>query len=109
MRKLVHEAQERGKFPEYTDRILAAFSEADTGMVKGAGTKMAQKGQDLLSAREHEVLLLLAEGLSNQNIAEKLFVSLHTAKVHVRNIFAKLGSPSRTSAIAKARSLGLIS
>ena len=96
MRTLVFATHERGKFREYTSRILAAFP-----------AESACKGQDLLSERELEVLHLLADGLSNQDIADSLFLSLHTAKVHVRNIFAKLDVSSRTLAVARARSLGL--
>lgn len=100
IRKLVHEVFERGKFPEYANRILTAFAKADT--------EKPQKNQGLLSAREFEILLRLAEGLSNQDIAEILFISLYTVKVHIRNIFAKLETSSRTSAVAKARSLGIL-
>jgi len=108
MRVLVLAAQGRGKFPEYTDRILAAFPEVFIGMVKDAETATVKKGRGLLSSREQEVLHLLADGLSNQDIAETLFVSPYTAKVHVRNIFAKLDTSNRTQAVAKARSLGLL-
>ena len=61
-----------------------------------------------LSPRELEVLPLIAEGLTNQEIADRLFLSLHTVKAHARTIYAKLGVGSRTQAAAKARSLGLL-
>lgn len=60
----------------------------------------------LLSRRETEVLDLVAQGHSNQQIAEKLFISLHTVKTHVRRIHGKLGVVRRTQAVAKARLLG---
>ena len=59
-----------------------------------------------LSARELEVLDLIAAGLTNQQIAARLYVSLHTVKSHARNIYAKLGVSSRTQAVAKGRALG---
>lgn len=61
-----------------------------------------------LSPREMEVLQLMAAGLSNQEIAEALFVSLNTIKTHGANIFAKLDVRWRTQAIQKAKSLGLL-
>lgn len=61
-----------------------------------------------LSKRELEVLELLAQGFSNQEIADKLFVSLNTAKTHISNIYAKLNVKRRTQAIQKARDLALI-
>jgi LuxR family maltose regulon positive regulatory protein len=61
-----------------------------------------------LTQREQEVLHLLAEGASNQEIARQLVVSLATAKKHVANILSKLGAANRTQAIATARSLSLL-
>jgi LuxR family maltose regulon positive regulatory protein len=61
-----------------------------------------------LSGREQDVLNLIAEGLSNQEIARRLFVSLRTVKFHITNIFAKLGVKSRTQAVARARGIGLL-
>lgn len=57
---------------------------------------------DALSEREHEVLALLAQGLSNPEIARRLFVSRSTVKFHVSSILAKLGSASRTEAVVTA-------
>lgn len=61
-----------------------------------------------ISKREYEVLELLADGLSNQEIAEKLFVSNSTVKTHVSNVLAKLDASRRTEAIAKAKNLRII-
>lgn len=61
-----------------------------------------------LSSREFEVLQLMAEGLSNQEIAAKLYVSLSTIKTHGNNLFDKLGVKRRTQAVDKARKLGII-
>lgn len=61
-----------------------------------------------LSARETEVLTLVAEGLANQQIAQQLFVSQATIKSHLVHIFTKLGADSRTAAVAVATQRGLI-
>src|SRR6478736_7266216 len=61
-----------------------------------------------ISKREHEVLELVASGLSNQEIADKLFVSLNTIKTHTSNLFLKLDVSRRTQAIQKAKELRLI-
>ena len=61
-----------------------------------------------LSKRELEILNLLAQGYSNQEIATKLFVSLSTVKTHVQNLFEKLDVKRRTQAVEKAKRLNLI-
>ena len=61
-----------------------------------------------ISKRELEVLQLMAEGLSNAEIAGRLFVSLNTIKTHASNLFFKLDASRRTQAIEKAKSLALI-
>lgn len=61
-----------------------------------------------ISKREHEVLELMAKGLSNQEIADKLFVSLNTIKTHSSNLFMKLEVSRRTQAVQKAKQLRLI-
>ena len=61
-----------------------------------------------ISKREHEVLELIAKGFSNQEIADKLFVSLNTVKTHASNLFLKLEVSRRTQAISKAKEMRLI-
>lgn len=61
-----------------------------------------------LSGRELEVLGLVAEGLSNQEVGQRLFLSQATVKTHLVHVFGKLGVDSRTAAVARARGLGLI-
>jgi len=68
----------------------------------------AAAGENPLSHRELEVLRLIALGNSNLEIADQLFISLHTVKTHARRIHSKLGVERRTQAVAKAKTLGLM-
>jgi len=63
---------------------------------------------EALSGRELAVLELIAQGCSNQQISERLFISLHTVKTHASHINSKLGVERRTQAVAKAKSLGVL-
>jgi len=64
---------------------------------------------DFLTHRETELLLLLAEGLSNKEIADTLCISLLTVKTHLKNMFRKLSAANRIGAVNRARELGIIS
>jgi NarL family two-component system response regulator LiaR len=66
------------------------------------------KASDLLSARESEILKLLTSGMSNKEIAERLFLSQRTVKAHLTNIFNKLNVASRSEAIVKGLQWGLV-
>ncbi|HLJ81119.1 MAG TPA: LuxR C-terminal-related transcriptional regulator, partial [Ktedonobacterales bacterium] len=95
--------------PDYLQRIQAAIASAwhtqsDTAM-PAAPRSMPS---DPLSDREHDVLQLVAEGLSNQQIAERLVLSPHTVKLHVRHLLAKLSATNRTQAVARARAFHLL-
>jgi ATP/maltotriose-dependent transcriptional regulator MalT len=85
-------------------RALRSFlsPRAETGRVTG------EPADVLLSAREREVLALVAQGLSDREIAEQLILSQHTVHRHVANIRHKLGRGSRTAAVAEATRLGLL-
>ena len=115
MARLLREAAGAGLHREYCLRLLGAFSADATGAGPGAlaphgGRPAGASGlAEPLSKRELELLELLAEGLSNQDIAERLFLSPLTVKVHVRNIYSKLDVSSRTQAVARARVLGILS
>jgi LuxR family maltose regulon positive regulatory protein len=61
-----------------------------------------------LSSRELAVLRLIAQGCSNQEISEQLFISLHTVKTHASHINSKLGVERRTQAVARAKELGVL-
>ena len=79
----------------------------ELGEDEGKNQAFAQ-ARSVISQRELSVLKLIAQGMSNQEIAEKLFISLHTVKTHARRINSKLAVKSRTQAIIKAREIGLI-
>lgn len=61
-----------------------------------------------ISNREYEILIKISEGLSNREIAEKLFVSESTVKTHVSNLYVKLDAKRRTQAIQRAKEMNLI-
>jgi ATP/maltotriose-dependent transcriptional regulator MalT len=63
---------------------------------------------EVLTAREHDVLELLAGGLSNRDIAARLDISEHTVKFHLASIFGKLGASTRTEAVQRGLRLGVI-
>jgi LuxR family transcriptional regulator, maltose regulon positive regulatory protein len=91
--------RERDSRPNSSDRRYAGTAE--------------QRGQEPpliepLSGRELEILHLIGEGCTNQEISGRLSITLHTVKKHSSNIFGKLGVSSRTQAVARARRLGLI-
>jgi DNA-binding CsgD family transcriptional regulator len=80
--------------------------------VSGPATPFAPDAAQLerlgITPREHEVLGLIAEGMSNREIAERLFVSEHTVKTHASRILGKLGARRRTEAVQRAKAARLI-
>jgi two-component system, NarL family, response regulator LiaR len=82
----------------------ATLTQPDTGM-KPAQDLLTQFG---ITPREWEVLQLMAQGHSNQEIADQLFVSLNTVKTHISNVLSKLNAERRTQAVQKAKTLGLL-
>lgn len=100
---LLRKALSQGITPEYTGKLLTII-EAEK---RRKGTLPPQTS-GILSEREIEVLHLLAAGSSNRQIAQKLIVSLSTAKTHVHNILEKLNAKNRTQAIALGRELKLL-
>ncbi|MFZ1398202.1 MAG: LuxR C-terminal-related transcriptional regulator [Candidatus Promineifilaceae bacterium] len=95
--------EDRGQ-QAYLAKLLAAFA----GQVAEAPTASAQPLLEPLSERELEVLQLVAEGLTNRQIADRLFLALSTVKGHNRLIFDKLNVSRRTEAVARARALGIL-
>ena len=72
----------------------------------GAPPRAERPTPTLLTAREREILALVATGRSNGEIGKQLFISAKTVSVHVSNVMAKLGAASRTEAVALARQAG---
>jgi LuxR family maltose regulon positive regulatory protein len=127
MARLLREAAARGIAPDYTRRLMAAL-EGTSMAAADANSRRAMKETAIesaarpspsissgrqaliepLSERELEVLRLIAEGLSNREIAERLFLALSTVKVHTRNIYGKMDVHSRTQAVTKGRQMGLL-
>jgi len=108
MARLLSEAAARGIAPDYTDRLLAAFDAGEQKSQDESHQPSAQSLTEPLSPRELEVLRLIAQGLSNREIGERLFLAVITVKGHNRNIFRKLGVRRRTEAVARARDLKLL-
>jgi ATP/maltotriose-dependent transcriptional regulator MalT len=107
--------------PDYTAKLLAACEMTDiadagirpqtTQATLGPSSVVGRPSSALvepLSERELEVIQLVAEGLTNREIASRLFLTLNTVKAHTRNIYGKLEVHSRTKAVARARALGIL-
>jgi ATP/maltotriose-dependent transcriptional regulator MalT len=103
MALLLQEARTRDVMPDYVEKLLEAI---------GASLPLpaaADKGlPEPLTSREREIVGLLAAGLTNREIAEKLVLSPETVKKHAGNIYQKLGVSNRTQAVAQARALSLL-
>jgi LuxR family maltose regulon positive regulatory protein len=107
---------EGGSMNEYRDTLLAAFPRTEdrglrTELTESLHSVLSPQSSSLiepLSQRELEVLRLIAQGLSNREISERLFLALDTVKGHNQKIFGKLQVQRRTEAVARARELGLV-
>jgi LuxR family maltose regulon positive regulatory protein len=110
MARLLYQAADRGIAPEYVGRLLAAFElEEGEHAVQEASQPPAGTMVEPLTDREIEVLELVAEGLTNREVAQRLVLSVSTVKVHTYNIYTKLDVHNRTQAVSKARALGILS
>jgi LuxR family maltose regulon positive regulatory protein len=100
VKKRDHDAAKTGFSLSYAKKIQSAFKTVTPPKIEGL--------MDPISDRELEVLHLIAAGLSNREIADKLFISLNTVKTHTKNINSKLDVNSRTRAVARAKELGIL-
>jgi LuxR family maltose regulon positive regulatory protein len=109
MAPLLYKALDRGIAPDYLNHLLQAFPINEPELVEPSVSQIPDSGYiEPLSEREIEVLQLIAEGMTNPEIATRLFLSLYTVKTHTRNIYGKLGVNNRTQAVTKARVLGIL-
>mgnify|MGYP001825967594 CR=1 FL=1 len=109
MARLLYEALNRGIAPDYVRRLLVAFPVAEPEPLDRPATRTPESELvEPLSERELEVLQLIADGLTNQEVANRLYLTLNTVKAHTRNIYGKLDAHSRTQAVARAKALGVL-
>lgn len=92
--------------PFIAQEILKQISAAVIPAV--ADQKIIYADMELLTSRETEILNLVAQGMSNREIAEQLFVSKYTVESHIKHIYRKLSVSKRTKAVSAARSLGIL-
>jgi LuxR family maltose regulon positive regulatory protein len=107
-RRLVARSEVGEAFKACLDQLLAAFPAGEARPTDEAETANASALIENLSDRELELLRLLAEGLSNREIAERLVITEGTVKAHTSNIYRKLDVRTRTQAVARARALHLL-
>ena len=107
MRGLLRHATAGGIASSYTRRLLSAFDEPAQPVSTPAQAAAADLAEPL-TAREVEILRLIAAGMRNQEIADHLFISLSTVKRHIANAYGKLGVSHRTEAVALANELNLL-
>lgn len=103
---LLQEAASRGMAPDRVTGLSAAFP--FTRPDRASPSEARCQGIELLSTREIDVLQHIAAGLTNREIATRLYLSLYTVKAHARSIYDKLDAHSRTQAAARARDLGIL-
>jgi LuxR family maltose regulon positive regulatory protein len=109
MQQLLALAIQKGIHPEYIRRLLAAYDHNSTrSPSQEAGQTHPPDLIEPLSGRELEVLRLIAAGLTNKEIAQRLYISLRTVKYHTTSILNKLNVNNRAHAAVRARELGLL-
>ena len=110
MTHLLTKAAEQGMMPNFVAKLLTIIEAESQNRIKESASPLfsQQPLVDPLSPRELEVLQLIAQGFSNREICEQLFLAMDTVKGHNRRIFGKLGVKNRTKAVARARELALI-
>lgn len=90
------------------DEFRSHQNSTPNGTTQSPTAVVQRKSDEVLTPREAEVLALMAEGLSNKEIAAKLEISEHTAKFHVNSILQKMGAQKRVEAVVRAAKMGII-
>jgi len=108
MAGLLQQAAARGIAPDYVSGLLAALGAEEPESASAPASPGVVSLVEPLTRRELEVLHLIGEGHSNQEIAKALVITLNTVKKHASGIYGKLGVHSRTQAVVRARELGLL-
>jgi LuxR family maltose regulon positive regulatory protein len=109
LKPLLRKALDNGITPEYTGKLLTIIENEELQRkIRTGQTILLSPAIGLLSERELEVLKLIADGLTNQQIADKLVITLSTAKSHVYHISDKLNAKDRLQAVTRARELKLL-
>ena len=107
MRTLLRHAAAAGVSSAYTQQLLSAFDGRAQPALVTAPAPQAELAEPL-TAREVEILRLVAAGMRNQEIADQLVISVATVKRHIANVYGKLGVGHRTEAVARANELKLL-
>ena len=114
MLQLLRQAATRGIAPEYTSKLVASFEQPARAALSSTSSDPPQQPPGLqplvepLSERELEVLRLLATGLSNPEIAQRLYIATSTVRSHLKNVYGKLNVHKRWDAVHRAEELGLL-
>jgi LuxR family maltose regulon positive regulatory protein len=109
MLQLLNQAVAKGIYRDYAQILIAAARQFKSADISAESDPGKQHGLvEPLSGREIEVLQLIANGLSNQEIANQLHISLSTVKGHTSNVYGKLGVHKRTQAVSRAEDLGIL-
>ena len=110
---LLRRAYERAEVPESPDREVLPYlgsllSRWDKRITGGRSSQPDNRVSDLVTARERDILVMISQGSSNKRIARDLKISPETVKSHNKRIFMKLGASTRTEAVCRAGSMGLL-
>lgn len=118
MQALLQMAHQQDILPDYTQKLLTAFANQPPPNIPPVQEQISSASQshqapipnliEPLTDRESEILHLVAAGLKNSDIAERLSITIGTVKRHIANIYGKLGVTHRAAAIARARELHLL-